>query len=501
MQRLLVACLAWVLLGCGCGAATPTPADGGEDATPDAGGVADVGPSVDAAYERPAWLPPLSGACGAWTADPADPATYDTRPELAHALAQMHCRHAVRCNDLVEALACDPVRVTDGALRGEVDLARAAQCIAAWDSAPCEDSGAGTPERYRVCQPLEQGVTAPGGLCTEQSDCAGLCRNESFATCEGACLSDAEARCDAGCPPGQLCSVGRCVMPVPHGEPCVPGRPCALGSRCRGDVCEPYPGLGERCAQDLGFPPGFCDAGLLCDVDGRCRTQHTVAVGQACGGASICADGSYCDGVCFALGTSVGDDCIAAADPRHALRCVPPLYCAASPGGPGTCQPRRASGEECDASDACADPDQRCHPVDDAASARSVCAEIVGPGCPCGPAALCPSQYECHEGACAHVATIVHPCRLDGGGSDECFMRGGTCDDGVCVPHLLGDRCSPAPFHLCLEGTCVNGWCVAPGETGDPCRADAGCNHPETCVRGRCTPPPGVSDCPPVTPP
>lgn len=471
-----------VLLVAGCGA---PPAVGPEDAGSDGG--------VDSAVGRPPWLPSLVRACGEWDAVPSDPSTYDTRPELARAIAEASCRYALRCHSALDAATCDPVRLHDAIYDVDVDVERARACLSAWDASTC--ARADLDEVIRTCLPLQWGLNAPGASCTDAGGCVGVCSNPTFGVCTGTCVDDRVALCTDGCPPGQACANG-CHDAAAVGEPCPAGTPCIEGAHCAGGTCVAFPGDGEACLVVSGpITAVFCGPGLACDVDRLCRPIHAVTEGSPCGGASVCAPGLVCAvGTCRVLGAAAGASCPLLPEGADAHVCAPSLYCRPSPtgGGEGTCRPTLPTGAACDAADACASLSDRCLPTDES-GLTTVCAQYAGPGCGCDEARICTPGFECHEGQCMRRGTFPHPCTAD----EDCWRYEGVCGpSGTCEPALIGSPC--APGHVCFEGWCssrtTTGTCMAERESGEHCVADEQCAMPGTCNGGVCSS--GAARCP-----
>lgn len=167
----------WAALVAGC-AGEVRPGDAGADARAgdDAGIEAGVDAAsidaarVDAHVERPASAPDVMPVCGRRLARADDPSTFDTREELARAIAEARCAAEVRCNDPL-ALACEPVLVHPGHYEPVVDLARAADCLRAWDAEGCASyGGIADDDAFHACAGLDRAEALAGAPCTDDGD-------------------------------------------------------------------------------------------------------------------------------------------------------------------------------------------------------------------------------------------------------------------------------------------------------------------------------------------
>ncbi len=496
--------------------AGPPSAAEGPDASVDAAGrsdalgAGDTAVPMDGALEgRPSWLPPLTRACGEWVAGVDDPSTYDTRHELAVALAEAQCRRGIRCDDEHDATACDPLSLLPARYVLEFRVEDAERCLRAWDASPCASTDIGADERYVACAPLFGGRHPSGEACTTEADCEWACLNPTGASCAGTCVDRLPWPCEAtGCGPGEQCAPEGCATRVFEGEPCDGLHFCEEGTSCPigVGVCQHDPRENEPCYRfDGPVTVIFCGGDLLCDEDMICRPRRDVGLGEACGGAAICAgDALYCsilDRRCHAIG-SEGDECdFWAAMSSNEPRCQPGLYCAhdETHSHAGTCRAPLAPGEACEGSDRCAD-GTACLTVDlNGREPGARCAHVAGPGCACGPSAMCPRDFECFEGTCERRGTFPHAC----GDDEDCIPYSGTCEQGWCETHWIGDPCTPE--HFCFEGRCSEyrgnappGECRAFREEGEACSSVNDCTGYTTCNGRRCVGPARIPYCPPL---
>ncbi|MFO0684696.1 MAG: Dickkopf N-terminal cysteine-rich domain-containing protein [Sandaracinus sp.] len=511
LAPLVVSTALVVLAGCSCSGTVPdagvdavAPTDAGLDAPSD-----DAAPPPDAHVERPSSAPDVMPTCGERLADPDDPTTFDTREELARAIAEARCAAEVRCNDAL-AIACEPVLVAPGHYEPVIDLARAAACLRAWEGVECASyGGIGTDAPFLACAGLDRAEALAGAACTSDDECAYRCEGTTAAACSGTC-SGPPIPCDPPCDASHGCDGrGTCVPRAAIGEPC--GAGCVVGAYCSAGVCTRDPVAGEPCIpmDVLIVHLDYCGATLACDVDGTCQVPHEVAVGARCGDAAHCGAGAYCEpstGTC-ARTPLEGEPCIAHVErftPADEASCAPGLYCAVASvhDAMGVCTPRSPAGGACDRTLACA-AGLRCVPIDPNAPAGSParCAAQVGPGCACDATTVCPYDFACIDGACvlpsvADVACTAHA---------ECGS-GGRCDEGHCHYALVGMPCF-FPDHECTEGYCSvrtgtveAGTCLPWLASHAPCARDAQCAPGESCrtipsVGRRCEPSADYAPC------
>lgn len=105
---------------------------------------------------------------------------------------------------------------------------------------------------------------------------------------------DRGASCDTDrpCRPGFRCSAttGECVDLVGPGGPCLSGQNCPTFHECIGEVCIPFPALGEPCSGVLPCLQGACIPG----PEGTCTLQPA---GAPCSGDNGLL-GGQCEGFC-----------------------------------------------------------------------------------------------------------------------------------------------------------------------------------------------------------
>lgn len=143
-------------------------------------------------------------------------------------------------------------------------------------------------------------------------------------------------------------------------------------------ACVSYPEL-------PGLPVAPCQSGLLCSLDGECRTPEQIglsasAEGDACvrEASPWCTPGLYCgaEGICEAW-KAEGEAC------RSSFECMFQTYCrGGSSDGDGVCARQAVEGEPCDPRDfmPCGDP-WSCDPLEGVCSTREVplCDRLTNP--------------------------------------------------------------------------------------------------------------------------
>ncbi len=247
----------------------------------------------------------------------------------------------------------------------------------------------------------------------------------------------------------------RVTPPAVEGAPCERSElACATGLACAAflGVCRPAGELGQPC-----LPGGRCNGeGNVCGLSDVC--VRSLALGDACESVyAACPAGSECRGgvTCVAIGAR-GGSCRGAAP-----YCDDGLSCEA-----GQCNPSRAVGETCDASQSCV------------------------------------------EGAhCTSVGGVTR-CVRDGDLDGWCNVRRFACALGLCTDSLrtcsaglacswrmraeprcrpavpLGGRCDETEAtSVCADGSCVGGVCVRDGTLNATCRESAApCDDGLGCV-------------------
>ncbi|MFT3708771.1 MAG: hypothetical protein QM817_14070 [Archangium sp.] len=205
---------------------------------------------------------------------------------------------------------------------------------------------------WQRCVP---GAEAYDGTCTALVEVGGSCAPSGNSTERHACVA------------GSFCNGTSCVEVSglkKEGETCdrLDSNPCVYGLGCALDHCAPLAKPGESCGSNQCQLGAFCDqregrcalvhaAGETCDsqtpcaarlscVGGTCVKGWLLGVGEACGGAVVCAFGLYCaaDGGCDTR-KQLGEPC------GSNSACVANSYCAA-----GVCNRRKSNGETCTAS-------------------------------------------------------------------------------------------------------------------------------------------------------
>jgi hypothetical protein len=280
---------------------------------------------------------------------------------------------------------------------------------------------------------------------------------------------------DAPCHAGLACILGTCRALAASGQGCqvdptdltLRGSCLNITEVCTGTppVCSARMGENDPCTAPAGSLPtqGTCAADLQClrstpsATTGTCK--QGAAPGQPCGYVqdtpSQCrapeSSWAYCsvssDG---GLGFCVTDDLGSLGDPcTSTWNCQDHLYCSASGGNAGTCQPASALSESCDYGQG---KDQRCAQgwcqdlgQDGGWESRCVAFRVAGDLCQesqeCGPDLACSAE----TGRCVARAGEGQPC----GDSDECRV-GHSCRDGVC----MADRCEAS---VLVSSSCLDG--------------------------------------------
>jgi hypothetical protein len=248
-----------------------------------------------------------------------------------------------------------------------VDSAKAASCVAAFQSATAACTDLEVTFSSSACQGAITGTVATGGACFTDVDCAaGTC--DTSVACPGVCIafltagqpcSTSKAICGPGlacdgatgtckqlsatggpcpCLPGNYCDSGTvtCVARKTSG-PCTSLDQCAFGTICAQGQCTPFVGVGATCVPSAAATA--CGLGSYCDP-GTTKCVAWPVIGQSCAVFSLCQTG-YCDtgtSICTAL-KAPGASC---ASP---IECQPGNYCDLL--GTSTCKPQKANGAAC----------------------------------------------------------------------------------------------------------------------------------------------------------
>ncbi len=354
----------------------------------------------------------------------------------------------------------------------------------------CCNTACNTP--CRTCAAIP-GSCTPVTSADDPDSCAGA------STCDatGACAKDVGLTCALPweCASG-FCADGRCCSSACSGgcDVCnvVPGT-CtvvAAGTAGAGPSCAPYlcDGVGAACPVTCSADSGcanthYCGAAGICVPRKGAGAACNPAAGADCRVAgcrncssSNCVDGYCCDGPCSGAcngcrGADLGwagafnGTCANApagfigeppcgtyacngAAPTCAtnctsdLECGPLHYCAVG----GSCQPRKAQGQACNAG--------------------------AGADCLVGGCRVCSSAGGCVDGFCCSASCS--------GACDVCAAALGASTDGTCTPAASGSAGVPscAPF-LCDGSSSV---CAT------TCSSDAECAAAAFCGPGGCTP-------------
>jgi len=367
-------------------------------------------------------------------------------------------------------------------------------------------------------------------------------------SCEAAAC-DAGTRgcpCAAGgaCADDLVCIDGACLVPSceragSEGCACNPDRSCDAGLACQLGVCEPLDGCTPGAVDCPCRRDGSCASGASCDTTTDTCVEITCTPGTtgcacdegACSGAdAVCIDGTCSvrncpDGL---EGCACADGACGVNDRGERLTCTERGVCASATCEPGAVGCACVDGYACDAGGVCSDgfciadgcaPGAidcacnagRCNP---GATCRdgAICVDGAGyAGGPCRADGTCAYGNRCDAGLCApcYVGTVGCQCNLDtieAGTGDGCG-RGATCASwGECVAEsdLVQDIPDP-PFCVTpcrrdapgcpawgfVEGctgdnTCVEGSCVAPGESPPVCAMESDCPSHQACIGGQC---------------
>jgi len=186
----------------------------------------------------------------------------------------------------------------------------------------CEDCGCPTGQNCgtdHACHAAGAGTTAPGGACTQDSDCAGTGAKCSKYLTGGYCLIP----CTAGgtaCPSGSFC-----LQFSSTSSYCVEGQ-CQNDSDCsrqnEGYICDvdhscwsyayvvvnpSGSAVGAACTDDAGCQSGLCLTDDYGYTGGYCTAQCVTTLASSCPTGSTCVDDPYLGPLCETSCTSTAN--------------------------------------------------------------------------------------------------------------------------------------------------------------------------------------------------
>ncbi len=276
------------------------------------------------------------------------------------------CRDAYDAQRLEYALDdCSVGRAATADGRQRFDGAAAASCLGGLSASTCR-----TPA---TCGAVFTPLVAQGGACFDDRECVMGTACQTTLTCPGTCQPRVGA--DGVLAPGERCLEGlgtqytfptdggfqveyRCKAPAPAGQPCSLdfAFSCMTGLACSPatSTCVSARAAGEPCEYRDGgaFGGGWvngCEGGLFCQpspTGGAPRCGALAAVGAPCGTCRLdlrCVRDGGEVGTCALKGTA-GEACALPQDCAFGFFCQPS---GTAPLGPGTCQPRQATGALC----------------------------------------------------------------------------------------------------------------------------------------------------------
>lgn len=316
-----------------------------------------------------------------------------------------------------------------------------------------------------------------------------------------ACAHSYECKAGDYCKPadgiGQVSCAGLCATLSHAGEPCGDNLLCDDQSTCTapardagptadggsaGYTCVALNQRGQRCSED-----GDCAAPLSCAGNGTC--QSAVGLGEACGAAAPCSEGTCIGGVCTP-DSEPGQPCSPSEEDPNTGDLIP-LGAA-----PSCASCLRCSGAVATAIDGGGD-----------AGLVGSCESFGALGATCASAADCQDLYECVAGdggrTCQFLPRTGEACRVTTGGAaqdtgnclyidDFCQRTGSTQRVGVCARNATGhgQACADDAFGLPSGCSESSDYCAAStGDGGKVCDTLPGKDQPCT---GACN---GNLDC------
>lgn len=247
------------------------------------------------------------------------------------------------------------------------------------------------------------------------------------------------------------------------------------GENCEGDVCLP---ADDEC--QVGSEGCFCAAGDRCGtsavgetlvcMEGLCQAPSCMLGDTGCqcrGGEDCNAEGDACSGgYCQPDGCLPGEkncECLAGG-------CDPGLICATS----GLCIDSKGyEGGQCL-------DNNRCHRGNRCDSDQNMCVycELGSEGCQCSSAGTCGGGLRCVADMClaAHTLPPAAP---------QCYTP---CEADLVAENGQTRTCDAEGLMAgCIDGReCVDGSCVAPGESKPTCTDDLECPFFQVCLQGGC---------------
>jgi hypothetical protein len=385
-------------------------------------------------------------------------------------------------------------------------------------------------------------------LCISNVDCAGINQSCSDGRCIQNCVSDSECafgeKCeqnqciqlcgsslelklnstsfgshveDGTCPPGNICSLGRCSLGCRNNNMCAPHLAC-VRQRCQDPCAETGAcGANSRCLvlehrAHCVCPPGFVGRPTAnvacvrlvhrCESDTDCAIQVTPFSAIETYGSSI--SGHLPDSTKhFVAGSNVSSLCV---DGRCLNTCAASTDCAVNERCDlGKCVGACARDRDCASGEICQHQrcqigcrsDEQCALTDRCDQNR--CVHVCTDRNACGTNALCRAvqhqkQCQCTVGTSGNAdVECIRQSRLCSADSQcsrtercngsVCKQRcafstdcldNERCESNLCELVCKHDRHCPSGF-LCVSGFCVNG-----------CSLDTDCSSSERCVAGQC---------------
>lgn len=416
-----------------------------------------------------------------------------------------------------------PTTLGEGVLRAEVAhlswfvglLDDASQCVPI--GGECHTSGACCeipPEGDPTCG--QPGVTcgdgpfcvdgvcstdcaAPGGGCTNQTDC---CDAKTFETdgqvCLGgvcqSCMAKGTKGCDTfSCCAGLSCYFGVCDDCEQPGIACDDDVDCCNGDCGDDNLCAGCPKAGDACTTSEDCCWGSCcfyTGGLECSEAGVCTSCSFLAMD--CQETTECCAGEVCyKGKCEDCIPEWGSGCLQDAD------CCNDGYCAPE----GICYDCVIENDWCTSDDQCCT--GRCWKEDGAEKGTCQGCHVPESVDPCGEAPdECCDGYTCTPEGCAECDAVGAPCAPPGSGPGESSCCGFMfcTSDGICAYECKTDEdCAP----YCVNSLEVKkqvcdpaaGLCTDSDEEPEDCDYFDQICKDGACF-GECTPETENADCP-----